>query len=129
MTHADPSGVLLVAESESGVPGLIEMSPYTTTVDWQESVLACFEHGYVKLELPAPVAVNRPGQVEILHDPGNGAAPTVTRPHLPWVHAMRQQALNFIATVRGEQPPMCGAAEALEDLRVARKYLRLWKGI
>lgn len=129
VTHADPSGVLLMAESESGVPGLIEMSPYTTSVDWQESVLACFEHGYVKLELPAPVAVNRPGQVEILHDPGNGATPTVTRPHLPWVHAMRQQALNFVAALRGDHTPLCGPDEALEDLRMARDYLRLWKGI
>ena len=41
---------------------------------------------------------------------------------------MRQQAINFIRAVRGEMPPMTGAAEALEDLRVARQYIRLWKG-
>lgn len=42
---------------------------------------------------------------------------------------MRCQAMNFIAAVRGERPPMCTADEALEDLRVAREYLRLWKGL
>lgn len=129
VTHADPSGVLLVARSASGIAATIEMSPYQTTIDWQESALVAFEKGYVKLELPAPVAVNRPGSVETLRDPGNGATPEVTSPHLPWVHAMRRQAENFVAAVRGECPPMCDASEALEDLKVARSYLRLWKNI
>jgi hypothetical protein len=31
--------------------------------------------------------------------------------------------------VRGERPPTCTAAEALEDLKVARQYLKLWKGV
>jgi len=129
VTHADASGVLFVAQSESGVAGVIEMSPYRTTVDWQESALVAFEKGYVKLELPAPLASNRPGRVEILRDPGDGKTPEVTVPHLPWVHAMRQQAMNFVAAVRGERPPMCTAHEAMEDLKVARDYLRLWKGV
>jgi len=129
VTYADPSGVLLVAQSASGIAATIEMSPYQTTIDWQESALVAFERGFVKLELPAPVAVNRPGRVEVLNDPGNGTTPEKTVPHLPWVHAMRRQAENFIAAVRGEHSPMCDAAEALEDLRIARDYLRLWKHI
>ncbi|HDP34777.1 MAG TPA: Gfo/Idh/MocA family oxidoreductase [Candidatus Hydrogenedentes bacterium] len=129
VTYADPSGVLLAAQSSGGVAAVIEMTPYQTTVDWQESALVAFERGYVKLELPAPVAVNRPGRVEILRDPGNGVTPEVMSPHLPWTHAMRRQAENFIAAVRGERPPMCDAREALEDLKVARAYLRLWKNV
>jgi predicted dehydrogenase len=65
--------------------------------------------------------------VEVLTDPGGDAVPETTRPHLPWVGSMRQQAMNFLAAVRGERPPTCDAAEALEDLRVAREYIRLWK--
>lgn len=129
VTHAEPSGVLLVARSESGVATTIEMSPYRTTIDWQESALVAFERGYVKIELPAPVAMNRSGRVEVLFDPGDGAVPMVSSPHLPWVHAMRRQAENFVAAVRGERPPMCDAREALEDLKTAREYLRLWKNI
>ena len=128
VVYADPSGVLLVTRSESGVPGTIEMSPYTTTVDWQESALACFEHGYVKLCLPAPLAHNRPGTVEICRDPGGGAQPQSIVPQLPWVHSMRQQAVNFISAVRGQSAPPCDAAEALEDLKVARQYIRLLRG-
>ena len=128
VTYVAPSGVVLAVESASGVAGVIEMSPYTTTVDWQEQALVCFEHGYVKIDLPAPVASNRPGRVEILRDPGGGATPETIVPQLPWVHAMRQQAINFIHAVRGDAKPLCTAAEALEDLKNAREYLTLRLG-
>ncbi len=129
VTYAEPSGVLLAGQSEGGVACAIEMSPYQTTIDWQESALVCFERGYVRLELPAPLASNQPGRVEILRDPGEGASPEAIVPKLPWVHAMRQQAVNFIAAIKGEMPPMTTAEEALEDLRVARQYIHLLTGV
>jgi len=128
VTYADPSGVLLAGRSEEGVACAIEMSPYRTTIDWQESALVCFERGYVRIELPAPLASNRPGRLEIFRDPGEGATPETVVPQLPWVHAMRQQAANFVAAIKGEIPPMTQSAEALEDLRVAREYIRLFTG-
>jgi len=122
VTYADPSGVLLAAMSQSGVPGVIEMTPYSTSIDWQESALVAFEHGWIKIDLPAPLAFNRPGHVEIYRDPGNGAIPQLSSPTLPWVHAMRQQAINFIRAVKGEIAPICTAQEALLDLVNARQY-------
>ena len=127
--YAHPSGRVLVGTSASGTPCVIEMSPYRTTIDWQESAMVTYERGYVKLELPAPLARNRPGRVEVFHDPGGGATPETTVPQLPWVDAMRQQAMNFVAAVRGERAPVCDAAEALEDLLLARDFVRLWKGV
>lgn len=126
--YADPAGVLFAGQSAGGVPCTLEMSPYSTTIDWQESALVCFERGFVRLELPAPLASNRPGRVVVFSDPGNGAAPQTVEPQLPWVGAMRNQAANFIAAIRGDRKPPCEAAEALDDLKVAREYLRLWKG-
>ena len=38
-------------------------------------------------------------------------------------------AINFVAAVRGERAPLCEAAEALEDLRVARAYIGLLTGM
>jgi predicted dehydrogenase len=128
VTYADPAGVLLAGQSINGVACAIEMSPYQTTLDWQESALICFEKGYIKLDLPAPLASNRPGRVEIFRDPGQGVAPQTILPQLPWVHAMRQQAMNFVAAIRGDIPPPCEAPEALEDLKVAREYIRLLTG-
>ncbi|NQU12055.1 Gfo/Idh/MocA family oxidoreductase [bacterium] len=128
VVFADKAGVLLVAESRRGVTGTIEMTPYRTTIDWQESALVAFEKGYLKLELPAPLAGHRPGRAEAYYDPGARAEPRTVVPQLPWIHAMRQQAINFVRAIRGEIKPLCDAAEALEDLKAAQAYIRLWKG-
>jgi predicted dehydrogenase len=122
---ADKANTLLVGQTDSGKSCVLEMSPYNTSVDWQESAFVCFRHGWVKITLPAPLASNRPGRVEIYKDPGKGETPVYTSPTLPWVHAMRQQSHNFVAAVKGERSPMTDAFEALEDLRVAKEYLLL----
>lgn len=129
VTYADPSGVLLAGKSASGIACIIEMSPYQTSLDWQESALVCFEHGTIQLDLPAPMAVNRPGQVKFFRDPGKGKMPETIVPQLPWIHAMRQQAVNFLAAIRGEIEPLCQAQEALDDLVLAREYIRLLTGV
>ena len=128
VTYVHPSDVMLAVESESGVAGVIEMTPFSTSVDWQEEVLVCFEKGWLKIDLPAPLASNRPGKATIMRDLRDDSAPTTMSPTLPWVHAMRQQAFNFVAAVRGEMAPLCEAAEALEDLKVAKQYLDLIQG-
>jgi predicted dehydrogenase len=127
LTFADRSGVLLAVESASGVTGTIEMSPYRTTVEWEESALVAFEKGYIKINFPAPLANNRCGSVEVYADPGDGVAPARLFPTLPWIHAMRQQTDNFIKVIRGEMRPPCDAAEAVLDLEIARDYIRMWK--
>jgi len=133
VTYAEDTGLLLVGKSDSGLPVTIEMAPYETSIDWQEIAVATFERGYVQLTLPAPLTNNRPGEVTIFTDPGKEAPihpsiphqPTTTKPQLPWVHAMRNQALNFVKAIRGENTPLCTASEALKDLEVARQYISL----
>lgn len=127
-TYAEPTGVLFAGQSESGVACTIEMTPYQTSIDWQESALVAFERGYLKLELPAPLASNRPGTVELFKDPAKGVTPQAIRPQLPWDHAMFCQARNFVNFVRGAAPATCEAPEALADLHVARQYIRLRLG-
>jgi len=128
VTYADPAKTVLIAHSASGVPCTLEMAAYSTSIDWQETALVCFERGYVKLSLPAPLTLNRAGTAEIFKDPGNGVTPVLLQPQMPWVHAMRAQALAFIKAVRGEAPAPCLAAEALEDIRMARDYIRMMGG-
>lgn len=128
-TYADRAGVLLAGESDSGVTCTIEMTPYSTSIAWEESALVAFEKGYIKLRLPAPVSSNQPGSVEVYHDPRTpGSVPTRTQPTLPWIHAMRGQAMAFVSAIKGERKPPCQATEAMEDLKVAREYLRLFTG-
>ena len=128
VTYAAPSGVLLAGESPSGITCSIEMSPYCTTIDWQEQAFVCFQKGWVKLGLHAPLTVNRAGTLEIFRDPGKGATPKSEILQLPWAGAMLQQARNYVAALQGNQPPMCTAADALEDIKLAREYIRVWKG-
>jgi len=128
VTYAEKSGVLLAVQSKSGIAGTIEMSPYSTTIAWEESALVAFANGYVKLNLPAPLTSFRAGTVETYEDPGQGATPMRTSPTLPWVHAMRQQAINFVKVCQGKAKPLCDAAEALEDLKMARQYIKLRYG-
>lgn len=128
LTYAEKSGVLLAVESVSGIPGIIEMTPYRTTIDWQEEALVAFEKGYVRLKLPAPVTLNRAGTVEIYEDPGEGKVPVKMEPTLPWIHAMKAQAVNFVKVCMGEIRPPCDGAEAVEDLKIARDYIRRKNG-
>ena len=97
VTYAEKSGVLLAVQSDSGVAGVIEMTPYRTTIDWEETLLVAFEKGYIQVRLPAPLANNRAGTVEVFTDPGNGATPQRTIPtpplgprHAPAGHQLRQ---------------------------------------
>jgi len=125
-THADPAGVLFVARSAGGVPGLIEMQAFSSSRDWQEVALVCFERGWIRVELPAPVVLNQAGRVTFFRDPGGGAEPVTVAPVMPPVGAMRQQASNYLQAIRGEAPAPCQAPEALRDLIVARDYVRLF---
>jgi predicted dehydrogenase len=121
--YASPCGVLMVGESQSGITITLEMAPYETHTDWQESYLVGFRHGYIKVELPAPLASQEPGRVTVMLDTENRTE--TYRPFMPKRHAMLNQAANFVAAVRKEKQAPCEAAEAVEDLKVAREYIRL----
>jgi len=125
--YADPAGILLVGASQGGVTCTIEMSPYSTSLDWQESAFIAFEHGWLRLDLPAPLATHRPGKVAVFKDPGKDVTPQTIIPQFPWVHAMWQQALHFVLAVKGEMAPVTTADEALGDLRIARDYVLMRK--
>ncbi len=126
--YADPAGVTMSFTSASGVPGVLEMAPYTTSADWQEYALVCFERGWVRLDLPAPLVVNRPGSVTIFRDPRTkGVFPSSTTIALSCIDAMRLQAENFVRACRGETTPLCGPEDARDDILVANRYIALFQ--
>jgi predicted dehydrogenase len=123
VTYADAEETLLIGESDSGVAGTIELSPYQTSMDWQESILVGFEHGYIRIDLPAPLQRQTAGTVEVMHDERDSEQRTLA-PTMPPKSAMRSQAENFLAVVRGKRDPPCDISEAATDLRVAYQYVR-----
>lgn len=126
ITFADKSGVLMAVESESGICGTLEMASFSTSIDWQESLFIGFEKGYIIIELPAPLASQQAGRVTIMRDNGKDV-PVTLQPHMPKLSAMRNQAKNFLAAVRGERSAPCESKEALEDLKIAKEYIQIWK--
>lgn len=123
---ADKSGTLMAVESVSGITGTLEMASYNNSLDWQESLFIGFEKGYVLVELPAPLASQQAGKVTVMKDNGKDI-PSTNYPHMPKLAAMKNQAQNFLLAVRGERPAPCESKEALEDLKIARDYIRLFK--
>ncbi|HVU23027.1 MAG TPA: Gfo/Idh/MocA family oxidoreductase [Opitutus sp.] len=122
ISYADPTGVLLVVTGEGGFPGVFEFAPYRSTKDWRENALVAFERGYVRVDLPAPLAINRAGTAEVFCDLGGEAIPGTTIPVFPHVSAMAAQAKNFVGFLAGERTPLCPAAEALAALVTCREW-------
>ncbi len=122
IVHVDPTQVLLAVKSPSGIPAVFEFTPYRSTNDWIENALVCFEHGYLKIDLPPPLSINRPGALEIFSNGKEGASPTRTLPVFRHDCAMREQARQFLKAVRGEKTYLCTASEALESIEIARKW-------
>jgi predicted dehydrogenase len=123
LTFGDRSGVLLTGESASGVTVALEMAPYRTSLEWHETIQVCFEKGFIRIDLPAPLVRQVAGKVTVMQDNGKGS-PSYFQPVMPNMSAMRKQALNFIAAAQGTRPAPCIAKEALEDLKLAEDYIR-----
>ena len=121
LTYADKH--FFSAKSESGVNCILELEPFSTSVDWQEYALVCFERGWVRIDLPAPLAMQIAGTVTIYEDKGWDSG--FSSPVLPNVCAMRNQAKNFLLAVKGEKAPPCASWEAVKDLRIAADYIKM----
>jgi predicted dehydrogenase len=120
--YVDPTGMLLVVEGENGVPGVFEFTPYNSTKDWREQGQICFEKGFVKVDLPAPLAINRAGTAELFRDDGGEALPTSTLPVFSSKSAMFSVAECFLAARRGEKTVLSTPEEARDSLVVARDW-------
>ena len=122
IAHVDPTGILLAVRGESGTPAVFEFTPYQSKSDWVEYAEVCFEHGYVRVELPAPLAINVAGTAEFFRDPEGAGTPEHIRPVLPHECAMRSQAHQFLEALRGSATPLCDAAQAHHSIQIAREW-------
>ncbi len=122
--YVDPTGVLLAVRSESGVPAVFEFTPFNSTRDWVEYAEVCFERGYVRIDLPAPLAMHTPGRVEFFRDEGPDGTAVRTVPVFPRIGATQRQAMYFLDALRGEETPLCDADQAAESVMIAAEWTR-----
>ena len=121
LTFADKSQVVIAVESSSGVCGVIETSPYNTTDDWQEQILIAFEKGWIKVELPAPLAAQQAGKVSYFDNSKQQGV--LVSPRMPNTSAMRNQAERFLKAVSGAKNAPCLSDEAVKDLAFSVDYI------
>ena len=121
LTYADRN--FFSAISESGVNCILEIDTYNTAVDWQEHAMVCFEKGWIRVDLTAPLAMQLASTVTVYQNKGWDSV--VSSPMLANVCAMRNQAKNFILAVKGEKPAPCVSSEAVKDLYIAADYIRM----
>lgn len=123
--YADPACVVLVGNAASGVTIVLEMASYSTSIDWQEEALVTFEKAWLKLRLFSPLTINRAGELTAYEDAGNGVQPRETHFVQPHLHAMRNQAMQFIKAIRGEATTLCTPRDAIADMKSARQFIDL----
>ncbi len=126
LDYVGKSGTIAAGKSVSGVEVTMELGTFTTTIDWQEEAFVAFQNGWMKLQLPCPLTITQPGKATIHESPQNTPEQSKTySPTLPRIHAMRSQAASFIKAVRGDPTHLCSPQDALEDLKVARRYVEI----
>ena len=64
VTFADAAGLVMGAQSDSGVTCLLELRPFDVVDRWYETALVAFERATVTLSLPAPLA-SAAGSVDV----------------------------------------------------------------
>ena len=124
VTHADPSGAILVGTSDSGIPILLEMKGYGMRNGWEEYYKICFERGKIDISIPAPLARQRPGDVVVFKAFEDKGDPTWERPSLPAEWCFKVQAREFVRCVRDKAASISPASHAVLDLEVAMEYAR-----
>lgn len=123
LEYIDSRRRILAAKSASGVAIVLEMATFTTRDEWVEEYEAHFDRARVRLSLPAPMARQRSGRLEILRHDDSGAVRE--SPVIAPAWSMREQARIFVEEARGLRPNISPAADAAKDLEFAEAFIRL----
>lgn len=122
ITYVDSAGVLIVARSYSGVTIVLEMNAYELRDEWHEFYTACFGKGRISLSLPAPMARQHSGQLELYRTGEKGAG--YETPVIPPKWSMQEQARFFIDAIQHKIPCISPSADAVKDLKIAEEFVR-----
>jgi predicted dehydrogenase len=124
--YVDPGLKLIAAKSDSGATCVLEMADYGLKNTWQEYYKICFEHGKIDLQMPAPLARQKAGNVRIYKENGFiSSEPETIEPFIPQKWCFFEQAQHFIECVRDGKPTIAPASDAVKDLLVSEQFIKL----
>lgn len=89
---------------------------------WYEGVELYFEHAVVRVLPPPPLRRQSAARV-IVEEMGD--RPRVVEPEAPPGWAFAEQARHFVASVFGDEEPLSPAADAVRDVELAERAVRL----
>ena len=90
---------------------------------WDEGFEVVFERAKLTGRLPAPMAAFSTAEVEAYEFDGRQGR--YERPSLPSVDGFRSQAARFIASIRGDEPPLSPAGEAVKEVAFSEQLVKL----
>ncbi len=120
--YVDPTGKILVARSDSNIPIILEMATYEVANEWHEFYEAFFGKGKIKLSLPAPLARQHAGEVEMYKNKGKNSL--YEKPVIVQRWSMLEQARSFIDAVKNKKRSISPASDAVKDLQIAEDYVK-----
>ena len=122
VTHVTSDGLLLVAETDSGVSITLEMNTNQIKGQWMERFTVCFDKAEIELKLGAPMQRQHAGEVRVTTECATG--PEDRLPFLPSAWAFEEQARNYVKTLKGELSLISPARHAALDLEIAEELHR-----
>jgi len=92
---------------------------HTAGEHWWEQVTVHFQRGWLRLELPPPLAPNRPARV-LLYRAGSGLQEFAPA----WEWAFRREAQHFVQGALGRAPNLSPGDDSTQDLLIFETIYR-----
>jgi len=124
--YVSENGKIVVAKSKSGIDIVFEIATYQAANEWHEFYEVFFDKGKIRLSLPAPLARQHAGEVEIYENKGKDVI--YRRPVIMQRWSMLEQARFFVDTVKTKKKPISPASDAVKDLEIAEEYVKILFG-
>ncbi|MEX0885351.1 MAG: Gfo/Idh/MocA family oxidoreductase [Phycisphaeraceae bacterium] len=95
-----------------------------TSPDWDEGVEVRFARATLRVDLAAPLAINQAARVRVVSVPSKGE-PTELRPRVEQRDGFAMQARQFVASVRGDEPPLSPAHDAIKEVDLSEQIIAM----
>ena len=122
VSYGEKTGRLMAGHTPEDALVTLEMN-YFNPGTWQESALVTFDRAWIRLDLHAPLTINRAGRLVVYRAASNGQPETTTEIGLPAQGAMASQAAQYVKALQGGETTLETAPDAMKDLIIARDLL------